>query len=139
MGNAYFDRETNFMALTDELTEKPGFRNQVAELTKNIQLEEKVRSSYFNALTQKDSTWWKPEIEMLNTKIREEKNDFARQTYIRIKGFLGIVCYSYCQRFEGEKDAQKLEQVLLVYRMSEPRNPEMLRFTKVLDQMKRSK
>jgi hypothetical protein len=139
MGNPYFDRETNFMAFTDELTEKPGFLDQVAELKKNIQFEAKIRNAYLDALTQKDSTWWGNEIKSLNSKIAEEKNEFSLQTYKRIKGFLGIACYSLSNRFAEERDAHKLGQVLLVYRLVESNNPEVLKFAKVLDQMKRQK
>jgi hypothetical protein len=134
-----FERETSFLSGTDELTQGENYQRQVDELQKNIQFEAKVRSSYYNALTQKDSTWWNPEIEMLNSKIKTEKNEFSQQTYERIKGFLGIVCYSLCNRCVQEKDIPNLEKILWVYRMVEPKNPDMLQFYKTLGQLKKSK
>jgi hypothetical protein len=137
MGNPYFERETNFMDLTDELAEKTGFRNQAAELNKNFQFEAKLRDAYLNALVKNDSAWWNNEIKTLNSKIAEEKNEFSLQTYKRIKGFLGIACYSLSSRFAEEKDAPKLEQVLVVYRMVEPSNSAIPQLLKTLAQLKK--
>jgi dienelactone hydrolase len=132
-----FERETNFLTIVDELTNSSDFQSQVDELQKIIQFETQVRSSYFNALTQKDSTWWKPEIELLNSKIKTEKNEFAQQMYTRIKGFLGIVCYSLSNRFVQENDIPNLKKVLWVYRSIEPKNTDMVQFSKTLEHLKK--
>jgi hypothetical protein len=132
-----FERETTFMTIADQKVNTPNCKNQLAELQKDLQFEAKVRNSYYSALTQKDSTWWKPEIELLNSKITTEKNEFSQQTYKRIKGFLGIVCFSLCNRYEQEKDIADLEKVLFVYRSIEPGNPDMLQFSKTLGQLKK--
>jgi dienelactone hydrolase len=134
-----FEREVSFLSVTDEITHGANFQKQVDELQKNIEFEANVRSSYYNALSQKDSTWWKPEIELLNSKIKTEKNEFAQQMYVRIKGFLGIVCYSLSSRFTQEKDILNLEKVLWVYRTIEPKNPDMLQFSKTLNQLKKNR
>lgn len=133
-----FEREITFMGVADNLMQEINYQQQVNELNKNIQFETKVREAYYNSLVQKDSLWWSNEIEVLNSKIKSEKNEFALQTFKRIKGFLGIVCYSFCQRFESEKDAQKLGQVLLVYRMVEPDNTAIPQFSKTLAQLKKT-
>lgn len=137
MSSPFFERETTFMSIADEMTNNPNFQSQVQELQKNFQFEAKVRNNYMNALTQKDSTWWKPEIEILNSKINSEKNEFALQTFKRIKGFLGITCYSFCDRFVQEKNIPDLEKALFVYRLIEPKNPDMLQFFKTLEQLKK--
>jgi hypothetical protein len=138
MSSPMFEMETSFEYVVGEITQGNGFKNQVAELDKNIQFEIKVRTVYLNALTQKDSVWWKPEIKSLNSKISEEKNEFTLQTYKRIKGFLGIACYSLSNRYTEIKDSQKLEQILAVYRMVEPNNTSIPQFYKTLGQMKKS-
>lgn len=58
--------------------------------------------------------------------------------YKRIKGFLGIFCYSMCGRFTEEKNVANLEKVLVVYRMAEPKNPDVQLFSKKLEQLKKS-
>ena len=136
MSSVVFEREGSFMAFLDQQMESINYQRQNDELRNSIQFETGMRKNYYDAIAQKDSAWWKAEIELLNSKIKTEKNEYTRLTYKRIKGFLGIVCYELSNRFAGEKDAQKLEQVLTVYRMVEPRNPDMLQFSKVLNQIK---
>jgi hypothetical protein len=139
MGTLMFEREGSFFSLYDELTQNQNYQSQLERLSKSIQSEIKAREVYLTALFQKDEAWWIHEIETLNSNIRSEKEEYTHFALIRIKGFLGIVCFSFCQRFETEKNAEKLEQVLMVYRNIEPKNTEMLRFTKVLERMKQSK
>lgn len=137
MSNAYFNHEKDFMSLADVISNKSEFQNQGAELDKNVRFEVKVRNSYLNAMTQKDSTWWKSETDILKTKISEEKNEFALHTYKRIKGFLGIACYSLSNRYIEEKDAQNLKKVLMVYQLVEPENSAIPGFLKTLDKLNR--
>jgi hypothetical protein len=74
---------------------------------------------------------------MLNSKINTEKDEFMQLAYKRIKGFLGILCYSMCERFSTENDAGNLEKALTVYQMAEPKNPDVQKFSKTLEQLKR--
>ena len=72
----------------------------------------------------------------LNEKIASEPDDMKKMAYKRVKGFLGIACYSYSRQFADQKDIHHLEQALTVYRLIAPDNTEMLRFTEVLAKLK---
>lgn len=133
---APYEKEGSFHSLFQKLTQQENYQSQIKELNQSLQFESKVREGYYNALQQKDSVWWKREIEVLNSKVQSEKDLYTLMAYRRIKGFLGIVCYSLCNRYTGQKDTQKLEQVLPVYRMIEPDNEDMKNFSKVLQQLK---
>jgi hypothetical protein len=139
MSSSVFEREGSFFGLFDNLMQNENSQRQVGRLAQSFQMETKIREEYMNALFQKDPAWWSHEIEVLDSKIISEKEIYTQMVYQRVKSFLGIICYSFCQHFEEDKNAQKLEQVLSVYRLVEPHNSEMLRFSKVLDQMKRLK
>jgi hypothetical protein len=140
MANTFcFEKENSFLVLSDQLMKNKNYRFQLDKLSKCIDFETKIREAYYNALFQKDSVWWKKEINVLNSNINLEKDEYTRMTYRRIKGFLGIICFSYCQRFSGEQDAKRLAQILSVYRVVEPQNPEILQFAKVLNRIKRPK
>lgn len=140
MSSSYtFERESSFLALSDQLMQNENYKLQINTLTQCFQFETKAREGYYNTLFQKDTVWWGQEIDFLNSKIKSEKDEYTQMTYQRIKEFLKIVCYSFCQRFTREKEAQKLEQVLSVFRIVEPLDPDLLKFVRILDQMKRSK
>ena len=132
-----FEKKGSFGSLSSELAGDDAFLQQQNELAKNLRFEMKVREGYDNALLSKDSIWWKKEIGNLNSKIATEPNTFSNMTYRRLKGYLGIVCYTLSNRFATAGDAGKLEQILAIYRAVEPENGDMKNFTKVLGELKK--
>ena len=124
-----FEKKGDFKSTYLKLLNEPVFAAQKEALSKSIQFELKVRDAYYNALQQKDTLWWGKEINSLQLKINSEKNLFARMAYKRIKGFLGIVCYSLGNRYASTKDLINLEKILSVYRMLEPGNSDMFFFS----------
>jgi predicted esterase len=135
---SYFEREGAFFSLFDQISNDTNYQQQVDRLSRSVQFEEKVRNGFYSDILEKDSVWWRQDVDFLNSKIETEKDEFMMMAYKRIKGFLGIFCYSMCDRFANEKDTAKLEKVLIVYRITEPKNPDMLQFTKKLEQLKKS-
>lgn len=134
--SAEFESEGYFTSISEKLIQSEGYKLQHEELMASIRFEMKVREAYYNALLQQDSVWWKKEVDALNLKIVSEPNTYTLMAYRRIRGFLGIVCYSLCNQFIQNRDVPKLEQILAVYRMLEPNNPDMLNFSAVLQPLK---
>jgi len=135
----YFEREFSFISFFDQLTNDPNYQNQNDKLSKSIQFETAVRNDFYNNILTKDSTFWQQDIDLINSKIETEKDKFMLSAYKRIKGFLGIFCYSMCEHFADVKDAQNLEKALSVYQMAEPKNHEVQNFMKKLKQLKERK
>jgi hypothetical protein len=133
------EKEGSFRAFAEKLMQDKNYKLQVDKLSKCIQFETKIREAYFDALTNKDSVWWGREINALNTEIKSGKDNMNRMMYQRIKSFLGIVCYSLCQRFAAAQNADKLKQTLAVYRIVEPDNPEIIKFAGILVHMNGSR
>jgi hypothetical protein len=123
-----FEKEGSFRALAEKLMQDKNYKLRIDKLSKCIQFETKIREAYFDALTNKDSIWWKREIKALNGEIKSEKDDMNKLMYQRIKSFLGIACYSLCQRFADARNSDKLKQTLAIYRIVEPDNPEIVKF-----------
>jgi len=135
---SYFEREGSFFSLFDQISNDTKYLQQVDKLSKSVQFEVNIRNGFYSAILEKDSAWWKQDIDLINSKIEAEKEEFMLAAYKRIKGFLGIFCYSLCERFTEEKNVLNLEKVLMVYRMAEPKNPDVQKFTKKLEQLKKS-
>lgn len=135
---ALFNKTGNYTSLYSQITAKPQYAEQISKLKQSIEFENKVKEGYYNALMQKDSVWWNREINLLNTKIKTEKDLLTLMAYKRIKGFLGIVCFSLSNRFAGQKDIPDLEKILVIYRLVEPANEDMKNFSKTLRQLKAS-
>lgn len=124
-----FEKRGDFKPAYLKLLNDPVFSVQKEELSKSLQFELKVRDAYYNAFQQKDTLWWGKEINSLQSKINSEKNLFTLMAYQRIKGFLGIMCYSLSNRYVSNKDLINLEKILSVYHTLEPENPDMFYFS----------
>jgi len=113
----------------DELVHEECYRQQLQKLEKNLNYERSVRQPYLKAFYEKDLAWWTKEISSLDKRIIAEKDPFARNTYARIRSFLGIAAYSLSRQAVREGDAGTLEKILLVYSQLEPDNPDMFYFS----------
>ena len=131
-----YEKQGDFDAENAELVSRNSYKEQQTQLIKSLRFEMKVRDAYNKALLEKDAKWWTREILSLHEKMETEPNVMLRMAYQRISGFLGIICYSYCNQFIARKQVSQLEQTLMVYRLAEPENQDMLRFSEMLGQLK---
>jgi len=131
-----FEKAGSFQSMTNELTAKPAYQEQLSQLTASLQFEFSRRQVYLQSLFSKDETWWKNEISALHKKMVSEPNEMKRMAYKRLGGFLGIVCYSYSKQLAEQKDIPHLEQILMIYRLAEPDNKDMQHYTEVLKGLK---
>jgi len=131
-----FEKAGNFRSSTVQLRNNADYLEQIDQLTESLQFEGKMRQFYGQALFQKDEKWWATEITALNEKTITEPNAMKQMAYKRLKGFIGIVCYSYSRQMANPKDIPHLEQILMVYRIAEPDNADMKRFYAELNELK---
>lgn len=130
-----FEKAGSFHASTNELIKKEAYKLQLSKLTESLQFEVKMRQTYGKALLDKKADWWEKEISSLHEKMNSEPDEMMRMAYKRLSGFIGIVCYSYAGQFAARKDIPHLKQILMVYRLAEPDNPDMKHFSEVLKQL----
>lgn len=133
MGNNFEDYY-DFISLRRDLEYGSAFMAELEQLKESIRFELSVRSAYYGALQQEDSTWWENEIISLKANINSDRDVFRSMAYRRIKGFLGIMSYSLCNQFIKEDKMADMERILEVYRMLEPNNPDMFYFSAYLAQ-----
>ena len=133
-----FESLGSFRSRYEKLLKQASFIQQRDNLLTNLKLEVSIRDQYYKALQDKDSAWWKNEIHTLNTKLTMEKDPQKNLVYHRLKGFLGVACYSMCSRASSSKDVRALEQFLPVYRLLEPDNPDQFYYSAVLAHLKKN-
>ena len=102
--------------------EEYNLEKQKAEMVKLKELE--LRDAYMQNFNSQNAAWWSNEINALNDRILHEKDSLNRQMFSRVKGFLGIVCYSYSGRAIHSGDYSTAEKCLAVYQLAEPLNPD---------------
>jgi dienelactone hydrolase len=127
-----FDPAGSFRSRYEKMVKQEAFIHERDNLVTNLRLELTLRDQYYPALQEKDSTWWRNEVSALNNKLKTEGNHQKRMVYQRIKGFLGVACYSLCSRAANQNELTVLERVVPVYRILEPENPDQFYYSAVL-------
>lgn len=134
-----FEKIGAFSPELNELTNREAYKKQIDQLVESLRFELKMRQTYGQALLEQNQAWWKKEISALHEKMNSEPNEITRMAYKRLSGFIGIFCYTYSKQFAAKRDVPHLEQILMVYRLAEPENPDMKHFSEVLEQLKKLK
>lgn len=126
---APFNSDKTFATAYKQLKTDPVYNNQIGQLQNCLNLEIKARQPYLEAFMTKDSMWWINEVSTIDKKIDSETDPFMNDMYQRIRGFLGIACYSLGNQAIKERNAEKLEKIVFIYHELEPENPYVLYFS----------
>jgi len=121
--------KTSFTSKLESIEYNTNFNNELNRLRESIRFELTVRNAYYQALSEENQKWWETEIYSLNRSIVEEKDPYRNFALLRIKGYLGIMCYSLCNNSLRQDDMVAAERLLSIYRIIEPENPDMLYFS----------
>lgn len=127
--NAPFSSYKTFTSSYKDLKVNSGYINQLNLLRKCLEYEMEARQPYLDAFINRDSLWWQNEIHTLESKMQSENNPYRNDMYKRIKGFLGIACYSLGNKAIKEHNGEMLNKIVPIYRMLEPENPYVLYFS----------
>ncbi len=131
-----FEQKGDFSSMYQKIIHSKNYKTAMEELSSGINQEINMRKTLLPALLQKDSVWWKKEVITLQDKARHGETLMEEMTYKRILGFIGIACYSMSRQFLNKKDVHGLTHILMVYRLVEPGNEDMKRFTAELEKIR---
>jgi predicted esterase len=120
-----FSKYDDFISIRNSIEYSSDFNKALGRLRESIRFELKVRNAYYAALQSNDASWWKNEITSLNEKLKSGDELFMGFAYKRIKGFLGITCYSLCGNTLQSGDLKNAARLLSIYKLVEPGNPDM--------------
>jgi pimeloyl-ACP methyl ester carboxylesterase len=109
------------------------FNNELNKLRESIRFELAVRNAYYEAFFNENQTWWENEIASLNKNIIDDKDPYRNYALQRIKGFLGIMCYSLCDNSLHRNELIMAKKILMIYRTVEPENSDMLYYSALFE------
>jgi hypothetical protein len=127
-----FNQDKSFATLYKTKKSAPSYSDQMNRFQQSLQQEMELRQQYLKAIQVEDSSWWRGKITALDKKIAASGDWYESCLYQRIRGFLGIVCYSWCNQAVQQHDDRLLDKVVTVYQLLEPENPEMLYFSSLI-------
>jgi hypothetical protein len=132
-----FNDKTDFVSIRNSIEQSNLFNNELKQLTESIRLELSLRDGYYKAIQEKNPEWWQYEINLLNNKIVTETDKFRKFALMRIKGFLGIMCFSMTNKSILDNNLVETERLLQIYRLIEPENPDMYYFSAIVSKKKK--
>jgi hypothetical protein len=97
------------------------YRKQDNLRKKELARELNLKEFYGKAFFEKDTSWWKAEIASLKSGSRFAEKDMQQ----RLLGFFSLASYSLAHRALQENQWPLLEQILFIYRNSDPENAEV--------------
>ena len=115
-----------------KIEETPSYQSAVKSEEMLAGLEERLKSEYNNAILTKDEKWWTNELKVLLDRCNNEKDPLKLGMYNRIKGFLGILSYSYTSRTVQAGNQKEAERLIAIYRLVEPDNPDWMYYQALL-------
>lgn len=124
-----FKNDERFSSSYTRIVSNSEYKKQLGELSACLRYEMNARQPYLKALLSEDSLWWRRELDTVLYRSRLADDPFRADMYKRIKAFWGIACYSYANQAVRGREADKLERIIKVYRLIEPKNPDMLYFS----------
>jgi len=107
-----------------EIQESDGFHTETQKETQLKYTGQELRNNYIAGFQQQDFAWWTNELKNLSDKINNEQDLSTKQMYKRIKGFLGIVCYSFTSSALKGNDDALIQKCIGIYEIVEPQNPD---------------
>ena len=101
-----------------------------------LQQERRLKQTYANRLADPDTTWWKNEIQGLNSRIQSTSDPGTEDLLYRIKGFIGIILYSQISSLlQNEHPSPVLDRLMIIYEAAEPESEDLARFKQQVQQL----
>jgi len=112
------------------ISSSPEFRKFLSEKAAVLRMEEMLRLEYQKAFTEKDTTWWRNEVDVLRNKLTEPSDGLKKAMHERLLAYLSIMAYTYTNRSiqSGNRDAAR--QFVTIYGIIDPQNPDYQKFRK---------
>ncbi len=110
----------------------PEYIREVRKKEKASVLEMRLQQGYMAAFGTQDTLWWKKEIDGLNQQIASGSDEYMSPVYKRLKNFLSMIAYTYCNNALKENNLQKAAQYIAIYQMADPENADVYYFRALL-------
>ena len=131
-GIAFLSGLVNIKSISKEIESLKGTRAYNDQLSKKQyaqNLEIRLQQGYIRAFNQKDTAWWGKEIRNLNREINQGKDTYLLSAYKRIKSFLSMASYSFCNESVKANDLMRAARLIEIYRTIDPANPDVNYFS----------
>jgi len=118
-------KEQVFNDIQKKIEQMPAFATQNNDLLQALQFEQMLDNGYKGSIQNESAAWWTNELKALNDTILHKKPGITLDMLYRVKGFIGILCYSMVNSAVQKNDLPLLAKLNSVYEVVEPANPDV--------------
>jgi len=104
--------------------ESPDYKDKFDKMNSALSLESRLQQGYISALNLRDTLWWRNEVKKLNQQITEEDDPYLLSAFKRVKSFLSIAAYSFCNVSLKDNDLSRARKLIDIYHIVDPGNPD---------------
>jgi len=126
------DEEEDFRTELKVLESSSSFTDEIMDQKDMFQIEEVLTKSYIGSMLNEPKIWWERELSVLNDTISKCKRALKLDMLYRVKGVIGIVCYSQMQQNLASNNLPVASKILEIYEIAEPNNPDVYFFKALL-------
>jgi predicted esterase len=121
-----------FERTSEKVRKMPEYKAELELRTSSFNLENEMKQGLLNSFTSQDSTWWKNQVSEIDRRINTPGEMYSRQMFMRVKGFLGIVAYTFTNDVIMRNQMDHAERLISIYQIIEPANADAMFFKAIM-------
>lgn len=123
---------TKLERLSKRIRETPEYKAEQELRSQSFLVEKEWKQGLLNSFTSQDTSWWRKQVTALHQRINNSGEIYSRQMFMRVKGFLGIVAYTFTNDVIVRNELSQAERLIAIYQIIEPDNADALFFKAIM-------
>lgn len=115
-----------------KIKKMPEYMAEMELRSQSFTAENEWKQGLINSFTSQDTTWWIQQMAELEQRINSSNNVYSQQMFMRIKGFLGIVAYTFTNDIIMRNKMDYAQRLISIYQIIEPDNADAMFFKAVM-------
>lgn len=116
----------------DKIKKMPEYKAEIELRTQSFNVENEWKQGLINSFTSQDTVWWRKQVAELEQRINSSGDVYSRQMFMRVKGFLGIVAYTFTNDIIMRNQMEQAQRLISIYQIIEPANADAMFFKAIM-------
>lgn len=115
-----------------KISKMPEYKAELELRSSSFGLENELKQGLLNSFTSQDSGWWRKQVADLEQRINNRGNIYSQQMFMRVKGFLGIVAFTFTNDIILRNQMDQAQRLISIYQIIEPDNADAMFFKAIM-------
>ncbi|HEX2934728.1 MAG TPA: hypothetical protein VHO72_05190 [Bacteroidales bacterium] len=116
----------------EKIKKMPEYKAEMELRSQSFNVENEWKQGLINSFTSKDTAWWRKQLAELELRINSPGDVYSRQMFMRVKGFLGIVAYTFTNDIIMRNQMDQAQRLISIYQIIEPANADVMFFKAIM-------